>query len=90
MEISNHANQRVQQRGIPPVIVDWLLKFGAVEHTHGARKLFFDRAARKRLSKTIGAQVVDRLGDLLNVYIVVSEEARVVTAGHRFERIKRR
>ena len=89
MYMTTHAASRVQQRAIPPAIVSWLHQFGSVEYSGGARKLFFDKAARKRLAREIGPQVVDRLGDLLNVYIVVDNAERLITAAHRLQRIKR-
>lgn len=87
MNMTEHAAKRVQQRGIPPIIVEWLHSYGAEEHSHGACKLYFDHHARKRMARDIGAQVVDRLGDLLNAYIVVAG-SRLVTAGHRTRRLR--
>jgi hypothetical protein len=88
MKYTEHAAMRTQQRAIPPLIVDWLLTYGAVQRSHGADKLFFDRCARMRLARDVGRQVVDRLGDLLNTYIVVNED-KLITAGHRQGRIRR-
>lgn len=89
MELSNHAGVRCQQRGIPPLIRQWLHEFGSEVVSHGATKRYFDHRAKKRLAAAVGAQVVDRLGGLLNVYLVESDE-RVITAGHRTRRIKQR
>lgn len=88
MNMTNHAQIRSKQRGIPPLIVEWLQTFGATEHTHGAVKRYFDKSARRRLAHAVGEQVVDRLGDLLNIYIVETSDW-VVTVGHRSERIRR-
>jgi hypothetical protein len=89
MEMSLHASMRCQQRGIPPLIRQWLQDFGSEVATHGATKRYFDRRAKKRLTAAVAAQVVDRLGGLLNVYIVEGDE-QVITAGHRTRRIKQR
>jgi hypothetical protein len=89
VELSRHASTRCQQRGIPPLIREWLQEFGSEVVSHGATKRYFDHRAKKRLAAAVGAQVVDRLGGLLNVYIVEGEE-QVVTAGHRTRRIKHR
>ncbi|WP_454737186.1 hypothetical protein [Cupriavidus necator] len=86
--LTKHAVTRVRQRGIPPLIVDWLWDFGARVHNGtGAEVVWFDKGGRKRLMKAVGAQVVDRLGDLLEAYIVVSADGVVVTAGWRTQRI---
>ena len=89
MELTHHAVIRCQQRSIPPLICDWLLRYGTEVQSHGATKRFFDREAKRKLAADVGAQVVDRMGDLLNLYLVEANE-RVITAGVRTRRIKRR
>jgi hypothetical protein len=89
MNPTQHAQARLQQRTIAPLVVDWLMNYGAIEYSHGARKHFFDKAALKRLKTTFGAEVVDRLGSLLDCYIVVGEGDRLITAAHRTRRIRR-
>jgi hypothetical protein len=88
MDVSRHAKVRCQQRNIPPLIINWLLTYGAEQRSHGATKRFFDREARKRLAAEVGSEVLNRLGDLLNVYIVEGDE-RIVTAAIRTRRIRR-
>lgn len=88
MDITRHANTRIQQRGVPPLIVEWLLDYGASEVKHGACLRFFDKRSRKLLEEHFGAQVVDRMGELLNCYIV-ENAGRLVTAGHRTKRVRR-
>ncbi len=89
MNMTRHAQIRAQQRGIPALIQEWLLAYGAIKMSHGAQVRYFDKAARKRLQKEMGALVVDRLGDLLNVYLVEDEGSAVITVAHRHRRIKR-
>ena len=89
MELSSHAQIRCQQRGVPPLIRHWLLMYGSEVQSHGATKRFFDREAKRRLAADVGPQVVDRLGDLLNLYLVETGTT-VITAGVRTRRIKRR
>ncbi|MGZ5160499.1 MAG: hypothetical protein ACXWIT_08200 [Burkholderiales bacterium] len=87
--LTQHATHRKQQRGIPPAIINWLQEFGAIEHALAARKRFFDKRARKRLSQAIGHEVVDRLGDLMNCYLVEGLDGTIITVGHRSQRIHR-
>lgn len=89
MRLTEHATHRAQQRGIPPAIVHWLLEFGAVEYSHDAKKRFFDKTARQRMGKVLGHEIVDRLGDLLNCYLVESLRGEIITLAHRTERIRR-
>jgi 50S ribosomal subunit-associated GTPase HflX len=49
--------------------------------------VFFDRKARERLRRHLGAPVVDRLGKLLDVYAVRARDGSVLTVAHRFKRI---
>ncbi len=56
-QITNHAQTRLQQRGIPEVIVDSLLEYGREIHDHrGASILYFDMHARPFLRDTLSHQ----------------------------------
>lgn len=89
MRTTEHAAARMHQRAIPPLIVEWLTEFGTELHAGGAVKRYFDKDARKRLTKAIGPQIVDRLGNLLNVYIVVNDDT-LITAAHRRKSMRRK
>lgn len=86
---SHHATSRMQQRNIPPLIIDLLMEFGASERAgDGTTKLFFNKPARRRLKAYAGA-LADVLVPHLDVYAVVANDTKVITVGHRFERIRR-
>jgi hypothetical protein len=90
MYMTKHAHVRCQQRGIQPLIRQWLLDYGAEAKTNdGCVKRYFDQAARRRIAADFGAAVVDRMGDLMNTYLVETG-ASIVTAGIRTRRFKRR
>ena len=87
--LTRHASTRCQQRGIPPLIVKWLLEYGTrSKGHHGTETCYFDKRARKRIEKACGRQIVRRLDDLLDAYLVVAED-EIVTVGHRDRRIWR-
>lgn len=88
MKLSQHAAVRAQQRSIPPLIQQWLLQHGARTYRHGAQIRHFDKKARKVLAACYGRLVVDRLGPLLDSYLVVSENETVITVGHRFKKVQ--
>lgn len=89
-ELSRHGQARQQQRGIPPLVVDWLVRYGSVRHDkRGARVCYFDRQSRKALAREVGEAVVNRMSGLLNAYAVLSGDDVVVTVGHRTQRIRR-
>lgn len=87
---SEHARVRMQQRGVPPLIVEWLLQYGAVVHDHhGARIRYFDKESRKRIRREKGDIVLRRLHELLDCYAVVAEDGTIVTVGHGYARMQR-
>ena len=57
--LSEHAVIRMQQRGIPHAALECLLEYGRVQHDrHGGAIVFFDKAARRRLSRAVQEQAV--------------------------------
>ena len=87
-EITQHARVRSQQRALSPLLLELLVRFGSSEKIVGGTcKVFFDKAARRRLHSYAGplAQMLDQHLDL---YAVLAND-KVVTVGHRLERIKR-
>ena len=86
---THHSQVRAQQRGIPPLMIDLLLQFGASEPTgSGVAKMFFDKPSRKRVAAYAGA-LAPLLDEHLDVYAVVSPDMKVITVGYRLERIRR-
>nr|AFN66373.1 hypothetical protein pM02_c6_26 [uncultured bacterium] len=89
MNMTQHANVRSQQRAIPPILIDLLLKFGSSEPAgNGAEKLFFDKAARRQL-KAYAGPLAGLLSEHLNVYVVVGQDDQVITIAHLTDRIRR-
>jgi hypothetical protein len=79
----------MQQRNIPPMVLDLLVEFGASEPSgDGTTKLFFNKPARRKL-KAYAGPLVDVLEPHLDVYAVVASDMKVITVGHRIERIRR-
>lgn len=57
MTYTSHASARLQQRAIPVRIVDLLEEFGSSMRSHGADRLFFDKAAKRRLVRNVGGKL---------------------------------
>lgn len=85
--LTKHASDRMQQRGIPPVIVDWLLAFGSTREQHSATVHYFDRRSRKRLARYTGG-LSSRIEHWLDVCLVLGRNNRVVTIFFRDQRVK--
>ena len=89
MQLSRHANERSHQRAIPEMMIDLLLQFGSSESAgSGVSKVFFDKTSRRRI-KAYAGSLAGLLDEHLDVYAVVSSEMKVITVGHRTERITR-
>jgi hypothetical protein len=87
--ISTHAQTRMQQRCIPPGIVDLILTYGSIVHDHhGAEIYHFDKPAIRRLERSWGRSFVRRLDGLQRAYAVV-RDGQVITTGHRHKRVRR-
>lgn len=89
MELSKHARDRAQKRGVAPMVIDLLLRFGTREHDgRGAEVCYFDRRAKRRLQNYAG-DLLGKMDGVLDAYVVVTDET-VVTAGVRFKRLNHR
>jgi hypothetical protein len=80
----------MQQRGVPPIIVEWLLQYGATIYDHhGGRIRYFDKRSRRRIRHEKGSAAVRRFHEYLDCYAVMAGDDRVITVGHNYRRIKR-
>jgi hypothetical protein len=89
MELTHHASVRMQQRGFPPFVIDWLFVYGQVDHMGGGSKLFyFNKHSRWAIENELGAENLKGYSKCLNAYMVCAD-GMVITVGHRFRRITR-
>lgn len=88
--ISQHAQTRLQQRGVPFFVLELLDRFGSTMRCGGAERVFFDKAALKRLRKYLGGdRGLKAIESWLKVYVVVGDNGVLVTIGHRTTRFSR-
>lgn len=87
---TKHAQIRMQQRGVPPLIVDWLLDYGKCEHIgKGAVSHYLDKKARRTLERKVGREIIRRTEDLLDYYLI-EKNGRVTTVAKRYRRLKKK
>jgi len=88
---TSHANVRMQQRSIPPLINQWLDQFGEEEYDgHGGITRYFSHFSIRAMERAFGAAPVRKLAEYLNVYKVESShDGATITIGHRYKRINR-
>jgi len=88
MNMTKHAQTRSQQRAIPPLIIDWLCRYGSrLNGMNGTTVCVFDRESRRCLASEVGHVVVRRLSDMMDTYLVLSGDS-IVTIGHRYKPFK--
>lgn len=86
---TKHAKLRMQQRGIPPIVVQWLEDYGDKVHDHqGGIIMHFSKRAKRRLENAVGREPVRRMHEWLRAYLVKSTEGFLITTGIRYQRIK--
>jgi hypothetical protein len=91
MNMTYHATARSQQRGIPPLIMQWLDQFGEEQYDgHGAIIRYFSRTSRRIMEREFGSNPVKKMSEFLNIYKVESQDGTVITTGHLTKRIKRK
>lgn len=89
-DFTRHASVRQQQRCIPPLIVDWLVRYGSRQQAaSGASILFFDKVSRRRLAQDVGAPVLDALDSMLDAFLVQAADDAIITVGWRTKRVLR-
>lgn len=88
MNMTSHAQTRIQQRGISAQAIDAILSYGRRKRHHGADVYFLDKPSRQRLACSIGQKEYLKLERSLNSYLVVSDDGAIITAAHRRQRLK--
>lgn len=79
----------MQQRAIPGLVVELIMKFGTSEPAgDGTRKLFLDKRARKQV-RSFAGPLAGAIEPHLGAYVVVGEGGNVITTALRLERIRR-
>ena len=83
---TKHANQRAQQRGVPPLIQIWLLDYGKETFDgSGSVTRYFDRESIRRMEREIGTTPIKRLSEYLRCYLVQSStDGAIITVGKRY------
>ena len=92
MNWTQHAEIRARQRGIPPLIEEWLVEFGEEDYDgQGARRMYFSKKSIRNMEREFGRAPVRKLSEWFNVYKVEAlENGSIITIGHRYQRLWRR
>jgi hypothetical protein len=89
-DFTAHAALRLQQRAIPAFVVELLERCGTGIRCGDADRLFFDKAAKKRLTKYLGGDRSLKLFERwMGVYAIIGDNGRIVTVAHQSNRRRR-
>lgn len=88
---TKHAAVRAQQRGIPPMVDQFLDLYGQEEYDgHGAVILYLSKKSIRSMERDLGKRPVARLAEWLDAYKIKSTDGITITVGHRTRRLWRR
>ena len=81
--LSDHAQARIQQRGIKPSWISIVLEYGHYIYQSGKHTytVSLDKSGIKQIKKSFG-DLVD-LGKLRKLYLILSDDSVVVTCAYR-------
>lgn len=89
MQLTHHAQARMQQRGIDSTVLDYLDEFGCyLEQGNKGSIVYFDKRARTLLKRELSRREFTKIERKLNAYYVISNDGTVITVGHRIKPIK--
>ncbi|MDO8177006.1 MAG: hypothetical protein Q7T62_02065 [Undibacterium sp.] len=82
-----YARVLPQQRGVPPLIQNWLLDYGAEEFDgNGGVVRFFSNECIRKMERDIGKTPLKRMSEYLRCHLIQSSlDGAVITIGKRFE-----
>jgi len=88
---TQHASQRAQQRGIPPLMDQLLDLYGEEEHDgRGATVVYLSKVSIRNMERDLGRRPVARLSEWLKAYKVKAADGNTITIGHRTRRVWRK
>ena len=88
LPLSKHARIRMQQRGIPPRVLDWLADYGEVDYQRGAELYYFSQRSRQALARDLSPKALRCHEKALDAYMICAD-GQVTTVGHRYQRVVR-
>ena len=88
---SRHSKRRAQQRCLPPIVHQWLDRYGEETHDgHGAIIITFTHRSTRAMERDFGRHFVRQNRKFLRVYRVErNTDGTIVTAGWRTKRLRR-
>ena len=81
---TKHSSARSQQRGVPPLIKDWLLAYGEENYDgKGAIVRYFNEKSIRQMERDIGREPIRRMSEFMRCYLVEGTDGAIITIGKR-------
>ena len=88
MRLTHHAEARMQQRAIHPLMIELLYLYGREQQQNGSTMLFLDKRARDKARQAL-QEVKQRFDKLCDAYLVqADDDGTIITVGHHLKRFK--
>jgi hypothetical protein len=89
---TRHAAVRMQQRGIPPLIEQWLEQYGEEDYDgKGGVRRYFSKRSIRALERDVGRGPVTRMSDYLRIYKIDSaSDGHTITVAYKTKHFWRR
>lgn len=85
VRLSKHASIRLQQRGLPDLVVDQLLDFGKYISRGNVYTVIFDKKSIKNIRKYGGSEFVSLVNKKYgNAYLILGKDNTLITAGWQY------
>lgn len=82
--LTKHAEERLQQRGIPPLMLPIVMAYGQEQYQKGGTTVWvLPKKSAKRLRREL-KDLLSRMDALSDTYFVENDAGTVITAGHQY------
>lgn len=85
---SRHAARRMAARSINESAASVVLSYATPRRRRGADVFAMDKRARAALARDLGLKRYQAIATKLDIYFVVADHGSIITAGHRFRRLR--
>lgn len=89
MQLTKHAQTRMQQRGISKSVMDLLETHGRyVERGKRGAIVYVDKRARERIRRNTSPTEFARIEQKLHAYFVEGDDGSIITVGYRHKPVR--
>lgn len=86
--LTGHARRRMQQRGIPLLVVQLIEQFGCRMHQNKGIEMYLDKRSRQKIAGHLGHALYAHLEKHMNAYLIECD-GYIVTVGHKTSRVRK-